>query len=88
MVFVNFFNKSKLTSFHEFKWWVPQVRGLGLEEPGSQERPWGAQGSGLPRDLVVLVVGWGLVQGLQGGQGGLGKGSGEGQESVRIFSWL
>ena len=40
-----------------------------MEEPGSQERPWGAPGSGSPRDLVVLVVGWGLVQGLQGGRG-------------------
>lgn len=46
----------------------------------------GGSGLGLPRDFV-LVVGWGLVQGLQGGQGGLGKGSGEGQESVRIFPW-
>lgn len=55
-VFVNFFNKSKLTSFHEFKWWGPQVRGLGLEEPGSQEGPWGAQGQGCPGILSWLWV--------------------------------
>lgn len=39
-VFVNFFNKSKLTSFHEFNGGAPG-QGLGLEEPGSQEGPWG-----------------------------------------------
>lgn len=64
---------------------APRSGGLGWKSLGHRRDPVGL-GSGLPRDFVP-VVGWGLVQGLQGGQGGLGKGSGEGQESVRIFPW-